>query len=310
MTPPSNHILVIGAGGFVGRHVVNRLCARGDHVVAASRRPVAWLDTGVKAVTGEWLEPADFAPWIDDCRAVLHVASGSIPGHSPGGATGELHTNLYPTVALLQAMQQRPDVPLIYVSSGGSIYDSSEGVASDERARLAPRSYHGAAKVAAEAFIQAWCHQWSAGAIVLRPSNIYGPGQRERRGFGVIPAAFGAAMRGETVTIWGDGSAVRDYLFIEDFVDLCLRAVDAPPHGLQFINAASGTSTSLIELLDLIEAVSGLSIKRLYDAERAVDASAIRMDSGMATRCFGWSATTTLKEGLQRTWEWFRTTQP
>lgn len=310
MTHPGKHILVIGAGGFVGRHLVHRLSARGDSVVAASRGPIAWQDARVKGVPGNWAEPEDFAPWIADCRAVLHVASGSIPGNSPGGATGEVRSNLYPTVALLQALQQHPEVPLVYVSSGGSIYASSDGAASDENSRLAPRSYHGAAKVAAEAFIQAWCHQWPTRAVVLRPSNIYGPGQHERRGFGVIPAAFGAASRGETVAIWGDGSTLRDYLFVDDFVELCMCAMDTPPAGLQIVNAASGVSTRLIDLLDLVEEVCGNPLQRRYEADRAVDASAIRMDTSLATKLFDWRAKTALKEGLGRTWAWLRTSRP
>lgn len=310
MMHPGKHVLVIGAGGFVGRHLVDRLIARGDKVVAASRHPIAWQDERVEGISGEWAEPEDFTPWVEDCRAVLHVASGSIPGQSPGGAAGEVRTNLYPMVALLQAMQRRPEIPLVYVSSGGSIYASSDGAASDEHSRVAPRSYHGAAKVAAEAFIQAWCHQWDTRAVVLRPSNIYGHGQHERRGFGVIPAAFGAASRGETVTIWGDGSTLRDYLFVDDFVDLCMRAMDTSPPGLQVVNAASGVSTRLIDLLDLVEEVSGMVLPRRYEADRAVDASAIRMDTSLAAKLFHWRAKTPLKEGLERTWAWLRTSRP
>jgi UDP-glucose 4-epimerase len=194
---------------------------------------------------------------------------------------------------------------LLYFSSGGSLYSDSHTPLA-ESGEVHPRSYHGAGKLAAEAFISAWCAQFGEGAVALRPSNVYGPGQPERPGFGIIPTAFGKILRGETLSIWGDGQAQRDYVFIDDLVKLCLEILSRPfGKGLQPINCASGQSVSLNALLEMMEGVSGRPLLRHYDRSRALDASCIAMDPTLANRLYGWSAGVGLESGLTRTWECF-----
>ncbi len=304
-----NHILVLGAGGFVGQHLVRALALRGDKVIAASRRPVHFELASVQSIVGELSEPADFMPLIARSRAVVHLASRSTPGSSAGNVMAELQNNLRPTLALLQALQDKPETNLLYLSSGGSLYGTTDAAAA-ETAQVLPRSYHGAAKIAAEHFISAWCLQFGSAATIVRPSNIYGPGQTERTGFGIIPTVLGKTLHGEPVTVWGDGSAVRDYLYIDDFVALCTSILAAPmPAGSCTLNAASGIGVSLRELLAAIESVTGKPLQRSHDASRAVDATRVVMDATLANRRYGWTPTTSLQEGLRQTWDWFNTTR-
>ncbi len=304
-----DHILVLGAGGFVGRHLVRALAQRGEKVIAASRRPAHFELASVQSIVGELSEPADFMPLVARSRAVVHLASRSTPGSSAGNPIAELQNNLRPTLALLQALQDKPQTDLLYLSSGGSLYATTDDAAA-ETAPVLPRSYHGAAKIAAEHFIAAWCLQYGSAATVVRPSNIYGPGQTERAGFGIIPTVLGKTIRSEPVTVWGDGSAVRDYLYIDDFVALCTSILAAPmPAGTCTLNAASGVGVSIHDLLLAIEAVTGKRLLRIHDASRAVDATRVVMDPTLANRRYGWAPTTSLREGLRQTWNWFNTTQ-
>ena len=300
-------VLVLGAGGFVGTHVVRALARRGREVVAASRSPFQ-ADASVERHVGELREPGDYLPLLRRSRAVIHLASASTPGSSAAQPVRELEDNLRPLLALLQAMQECPAVPLIYVSSGGTLYSGEHGHAAEEAAPVSPRSYHGAGKIAAEHFIAAWCNQFAGGATILRPSNLYGPGQPERTGFGIVPAAMGKILRGETLHVWGDGSAERDYLYVDDFVRLCMAVLDGERQpGARLLNACSGTSISLNTLLDEIEHVSGRSLARTYDASRAVDVPRVTMRASLAHRSHGWSPEMPLREGLERTWQWFST---
>jgi UDP-glucose 4-epimerase len=301
-------VLLIGAGGFVGRSLLDAFARQGESVVAVSRSA---FDTGrgrVEAHVGPLREVADFAPLLARVRAVLHVASTSTPGSSAGKPVQELDENVRPTVALLEALQARPELPLIYLSSGGTLYNRAGDGASDERAAVYSRSYHGAGKIAAEHFIEAWCNQFAGRAIVLRPSNLYGPGQDERPGFGIVPTAFGTVVRNEVLRVWGDGTAERDYLYIEDFTRLVLAALEAPSQeGFRVFNACSGDSIDLNGLFALIEQVTGRALLRTYDAGRAVDAPSVRMQAIRARETFGWAAEVALREGLERTWRWFST---
>jgi len=302
MTEP---VLVTGAGGFIGRHLVRALAQRGQPVLAMGRRIEGTAPAGVETVDAGATDPAVFAPLLARSSAVVHLASVSTPGSSAGRPLAELD-NLRLCLALLEALQAHPHVPLLYVSSGGTLYgDSAHGQAQEARP-LHPKSYYGAGKASAEHFIDAWCSQYGGSATVLRPSNVYGPGQSERPGFGIVPGAMGKLLRGEPLTVWGDGSAQRDYLYIDDFVALCLAALDAPmPRGMRVFNAASGIGTSLGALLETIETVAGRALARVNAPQRSVDVSHIALDTSRAREAYGWAAATPLAEGIRRTWAWF-----
>lgn len=305
----TDRILVLGAGGFIGRSLVRALARRGELVIAASRSDTGFAQHNVETVIGEWSTPEDFAPWIARSHAVVHLASTSTPGSSASRPLREVTDNLLPSVALLQALQDYPDVDLLYLSSGGSLYAPGNDMSANEAARVQPRSYHGAGKIAAEYFISAWCSQHSRRATILRPSNVYGPGQSERSGFGIVPTALGKIQRREALRVWGDGSAVRDYLYIDDLVELTIAILAQPmPEGARVINACSGVGVSVNQLFTAIEAVTGQSLQRSYEAGRTVDASRVVMDPALASHEYGWSSATALHEGLERTWAWLNST--
>lgn len=306
----SKSILILGAGGFVGHALTRALAQRGEHVIAISRKPTDLNLANVESITGELTEETQLVSLLRRSRAVVHTASSSTPGSSVGKAMAELQHNLRPTLGLVEALQQSPETNLLYLSSGGSLYATSQLGPSTESSLIAPRSYHGAGKAAAEHFIGAWCSQYGGNATILRPSNIYGPGQQERNGFGIVPTALGKISRGETLHVWGDGTAVRDYLYIADFVALCLNILAAPmPHGAHAINASSGIGVSLNELLDVLESVTGRKLRRIYETNRPVDTPHVVIGASLAHQRFGWAATTSLHQGISKTWEWFNTIQ-
>ena len=303
-------ILIFGASGFVGSALTRKLAEHGEKVIAVSRRPLNLHLKGVEVITGELSQIDHFLPLLKRSRIAVHAASCSTPGSSAGRPLEELQHNLLPLLAMLQALQCRPQTELLYLSSGGSLYSTDAKEMATEESAIRPRSYHGANKAAAEHFIGAWCSQYGGSATIFRPSNLYGPGQMERMGFGIIPACMGKIRRGETLSVWGDGSVVRDYLYIDDFIELCVTAVETPmPNGPHPYNAASGMGVCLNALFDTLESVTGQRLHRNYDASRTVDAPHIVMDAKLAKEQYGWSATTSLHEGLEKTWAWFNTTQ-
>lgn len=305
----SDRILVLGAGGFIGKHLVRRLAQQGERVMAVSRRKIDFDLPNVETVIAELREPKDFAALVARSSAVAYLASTSTPGTSAGQPLNELVDNLQPLAALLQVLQNHVGVELLYLSSGGSLYPSTSDIAATEMASVQPRSYHGAGKIAAEYFISAWCSQYLGTATILRPSNVYGPGQHERAGFGIVPAALWKIRRHETLRVWGDGSAVRDYLYIDDLVQLIATILHQPMSaGAHVVNVCSGVGISLNELFDAMEAVTGKPLQRSYELGRALDASRITMDPSLAQREYGYSATTPLHEGLERTWAWLNNT--
>lgn len=301
----TDSILVLGAAGFIGRHLVEALAESGESVIAATTRPTTYRRTSVHNVVAAFDDPADFAPLLARSRAVIHAASSSTPGSSANEPLEEWK-NIRTALTLLTALQNNPRCSLLYLSSGGTLYGDRSGEKVAENTPLLPRSYHGAAKASIEHFINAWAEQHGGTATILRPSNVYGPQQPPRRGFGIIPAAFECARDGIPLTLWGDGHSVRNYIYIEDFVRLCLAVLSQPPpRRVEIYNGASGESVSVLELLGLIRHATGLPLTWRHKPARATDVQHIVPDGTAAMIRYHWRAQVPLTEGLRDTWSWF-----
>lgn len=301
----NNAIVVLGAAGFIGRHLAEHLAMCGEPVIAATRRPARFDDPRIVNAVAPFDTVEHFLPLLAQSRCVIHAASSSTPGSS--AAQPQLDGNLRATLALIEALQRHPDRTLLYLSSGGTLYGDRERAAREDDP-LRPRSYHGAGKAAAEHFIHAWAMQYDGTAIVLRPSNVYGPGQLPREGFGIIPAAFDCAMRDAPLTVWGDGGTVRDYLYVEDLVALCVSSLEpGRASGTHVFNAAGGEGIPLNLLLDAIDRTTGRQLRRDHQPVRRVDVRHIVPDNSAARTAFGWQPVTMLEQGLRQTWQWFST---
>ena len=302
-------ILVVGAGGFIGQHLVQRLAADRCRIVAITRRGLGAPHPSIQWSAEETPSVDAWRSLLESVDTVIYLASVSTPAGSAGRPVAEA-VSLMHLLTLLEAMQTQPQTQLVYFSSAGSLYVPAD-TASTEADVTGPRSYHGASKAAAEAFVGAWCAQFGGSATVLRPSNVYGPGQVTSRGFGVIPNVFWHMRHAQAMDVWGDGSQTRDYIHVDDLVELCVAAIRTPPvPGITVFNAASGRSTSLNELFSIMEDVAGLPLSKIYHEPRAVDAIHVAVDVSKAKARFGWSAQKSLRDGIEGAWRWYRSTEP
>lgn len=305
----AERILVVGGEGFIGRSLCEALAHDGYCVVSASRSSAS-ASPGVARVRCDASSPEQIMPLLENCDLVVHLASASTPGSTAGKPLDEIQANLLPTLALLQAMQCYSSLPLLFLSSAGSLYGGCGTNTFTEIEEVRPRSYHGAGKAAAEHFIGAWSRQFERSAVILRPSNVYGPGQQKKQGFGIVPHALDALLNDQPLTVWGDGFSARDYLYIDDLVALCQAVIGAEiAPGLTIFNAGNGTAVSLNELFETMERVAGRQLQRHYEPMRSVDAECIAVDSGRAHRTFGWRPRIQLAVGIERTWNWLRSNQ-
>ncbi|MEQ8514099.1 MAG: NAD-dependent epimerase/dehydratase family protein, partial [Chromatocurvus sp.] len=168
-----------------------------------------------------------------------------------------------------------------------------------------------AGKAAAELFLEVFHHQHGNLVTLLRPANLYGPGQPLRARFGVIPAVLYALARGTAFTCYGDGEQVRDFLYIEDAVDLMLRAGRVEPDesagedgaGIEIYNLGSGAGVCLNTLMTTAESVTGRVLRRENVVARAADLRASILDCRQVRARFGWTPATSLESGLRQTWQ-------
>jgi UDP-glucose 4-epimerase len=302
-------IVVLGASGFVGLKLVEALAGTGHSVVALARRtPAPAYIANVDVVTASLDNSTMIEGLLSNCKAVFHVASDSTPGTTASQPALEAGLNLLPTLRFLESLQKFPHVPLVYLSSGGAVYQPIESGRLTESSIVNPPSYYGAGKMAIENFINAFGSQHGSRTLILRPSNFYGPGQHFRRGFGLIPTLFRHVINNTSMDIWGDGEIVRDYLFMDDFISLCLIIADSNFTFPRFevCNVGSGNGHSINQVCALVEEVTGTKLERKYLPSRSVDAKRIVLDSAKAKQLFGWQATTALPVGISQSWNWFR----
>jgi UDP-glucose 4-epimerase len=299
-------ILLVGGHGFLGSALGAHLVGLG-HEVHTIRRGVE-LGPGIDALAhGGGMENLELLrTLLPQMDVVVHLASGTTPGLSRTSPSMEATLNISPTLALLDELQRHPRVRLVYVSSGGAMY----GIPSDDRATEStparPLSYYGAGKLAIEGFLYSFSHLASRPVVILRPSNVYGPGQPRYQGFAVLRTMLEHVSNGTTMSIWGDGSVVRDFIYIDDVVAaIAATVLDADATGT--FNVGAGVGHSLNDLKAIVEAVTGKPLIVEYQPSRAIDVPRIVLDSDAMRRRFNWKPSVSLADGIARTWRWLCT---
>jgi UDP-glucose 4-epimerase len=302
---PSTH-LILGGSGFIGRHAAILLARLGHRVVLASRyQPVAAFPAEIAgAIT--WtrcdMVSTDWATLIRQADVIHHYAWSTIPATANADPEADLAANVQPVLALLEAMRRRPAPPrLVFISSGGTVYGRLEQVPVHENHRLAPITAYGAGKAAVELYCSFYRGIHGLDCRVARLSNPYGAGQDFTRGQGAATTFLHLALTGRPITIWGDGTVVRDYIHIADAAAGLVALALAPPGDEFIFNIASGAGVSLNEVVAEITAHLGREVVVQRKPGRAFDIPVSILDIARARAAFGWAPRLSFAAGMART---------
>lgn len=276
-------VLLLGGRGFIGSALATRMEQEQLPTFLVGRSNMEQLEQ-----------------LLPDCGTVVHLASSTTPASSAEQPDLEL-ANIELTLRLLKLLQPHPQIHLIFFSSGGTVYGNPRRLPVPEDCPLTPLSYHGAGKVAQEVYFSTARAKRSIS--ILRPSNVYGPGQSIRQGFGLVRTMLDHARRGTTLEIWGDGQNVRDYIYIDDVVDATLRLIERPRDSDTY-NLGSGVGYSINDVKSLVEEVCGKPIKTKYLPARGMDVRRVVLDNRRITAALDWAPRVDLKTGVARTWQW------
>ena len=298
--------LVTGSSGFVGSHLVARLAAEGCTVTGLSNTPPR--QPPPEGVTEHRVDIRDgdaVARTIAEARpeVVFHLAAQSSAPVSMRDPVADIETNVVGSVHVAQAAAAAGARRLVFFSSGGTLFGQPDVLPAGEHTPMAPASIYGASKIAAEYELGALCPHLGLELSVLRPGNIYGPGQDAGGESGVVAIFAMRMLAGREATIFGDGSQQRDYVYIDDIVDATLRAADGEPATCE---VGSGRGTSTLEVFRLLARLTAYEREPVFAPERPGDIQAIYLDPSRALERWGWAATTSLEEGLAATVDWFR----
>jgi len=303
-------VIIIGGSGFMGRNLTRYLCDNGWPVTVIGRRTeytkvadelyYSVTDGGLERLNSK-LDPSLFYVIID-------LAYTSVPNTSYDDPVKDFSENLGNVIRHLQFATQIRTHKYIYVSSGGTVYGNVPDSPIREHAENFPLSPYGITKMACERYVHLYHKTHGLDVQIVRPANIYGPGQIPFRGQGIVATALGLAYKGEPVRIFGDGSHERDYLYIDDF---CRALSDVIHYGLsgEIYNVGSSAGLSINQVVDhinLLLSSEGLTLQRQYLPGRPFDVHSNVLDCSRLRALAGWKPQTGFEQGLTITQQWIK----
>ncbi|MBI3087433.1 MAG: SDR family NAD(P)-dependent oxidoreductase [Candidatus Omnitrophica bacterium] len=312
----ATRVLVTGAGGFIGSHLVERLVAEG-YAVRAFLRYTSQRSWGNLQEAGPEVLSA-VEPYYADIRdgdAVRRALDGvSILFHLAalmGIPYSYLHprevvdVNVMGTLNVLQAAREA-GVQRLIVTSTSEVYGTAQQVPIPETHPLHPQSPYAASKVAADALAVSFHHAYGLPVVVVRPFNAFGPRQSTRA---VIPTVISQALAGETVAV-GATTPRRDFTYVTDTVGAFVRAAAAPEAVGKVFNVGRGSEISVGELIALVGDCVGKPLRVTTEARRlrpeASEVQRLCADARQAETVLGWRPSVSLAEGIRRTVDWWK----
>jgi nucleoside-diphosphate-sugar epimerase len=308
------HYLVTGGAGFIGSHLAEELLRRGERVrvadslVTGKRENLAHLPQA-EFVQGD-LADLDFARRVvQGVDYVLHQAAiPSVPRSVEDPITSN-RANIDASLNVLVAARDAGVRRLVYAGSS-SAYGNAATLPKVETMVPAPLSPYALQKLVAEQYCQMFTQLYGLETVTIRYFNVFGPRQDPSSPYsGVISLFISALAEGRRPNIYGDGGQTRDFTYVANVVDGVLRACHAPGASGEVINVATGGRISLNELFRTVRELTGARVEPVYGDERAGDVRDSQADIGKARRLLGYEPIVGLADGLQKTVEWYRSSQ-
>ncbi len=298
MSTPAEHVLVTGGAGFVGTAVARTLLERGAEVTVADMNAVG--DPRAHSVTGDLRRPEILdRAMARRVTAIIHLAAETSVLASMSRPVEVHETNVALTLSLLERCRAEGVSRFVLASTNAVVGNVGDAVI-DEESPLRPLTPYGATKAAAEMLVSAYSASYGLVGSAVRLTNVYGPGMQHKDS--LVARVMRACRDQGSVSIYGDGNQVRDYLYIDDAVQGLLLALETDLVGP--LTIGSGTSVSVNELYDLVRTVTGVDQVLPHVPPRPGEMPGVRVRIDRARR-LGFEPRTSLRRGLAATWDAF-----
>ena len=293
--------LVLGGGGLVGAALIKKLAKSEGYARVVTRSNAFVSYDNVEYIIGSATDPDLVRRSLAGVEICYHLVSTTIPSTSNSDILFDLDSNLRNTLLILDSCVAAGVKKIVFMSSGGTVYGATDDVPIAETHSLRPVCAYGVTKAASELYLELYRKLHGLDYGIARLANPYGPHQSLQKGQGVIPIFIDKIARDEVITVWGDGSVVRDYIFIEDAVEAIVMIADSGSPERLF-NVGSGVGMSLSDLISTIEGVVGKAAKVNYTVARPSDVPINILDCSRLKRATGWEPKYGIVEGLEKTW--------
>lgn len=299
----SNHIeppniLVLGSNGFIGQNLVVQLSETAN--VFGYGRSSAPDPRCKSYLQRDFSLDLELREILEDLRidTVYHLISATVPTEGGQHAQEEIQKVVLPTLRLLEAMKETNTGKIVFVSSGGTVYGENGGHPSKTEDPVHPICSYGIHKVMIEQYLELYRRCHGLQSVAVRLGNPYGLKERGNVSQGIIPIFLERLLNGMPITLYGE--TTRDYIYIDDAVDALVK-VGVYAGSQRIFNVGTGVSTSLHELIQLMENISCKKFSQIIEQPiRSCDVKGNCLDIEKTKIELGWTPTVDLIEGIQK----------
>lgn len=290
------NVTIIGAKGFIGRHLSSTLINEGYNVTAFDRNKTPEYES-CRNIVGHFNDINSLEPALEGCDIMVHLVHSSLPLQSNEQIFKDAQDNILNTIASLDLAVKHNVKKVVFVSSGGMIYGYPANQPISEQTSTPPMTAYGVSKLAIEHYLQLYHQLHGLDYTILRVANPYGATQTLRKDHGVISIFIEKALAGKPLDVWGDGTTVRDYLHINDLIAALVKTLtyQGPFH---IFNIGSGIGHSLNQILSILESTLGKPITTHYNIAKQSNIPQNVLDIRLARKELNWHPTISLYQGI------------
>lgn len=301
-------ILVIGGNGFLGSHLVDALAGASQHRITVFDMfsgTTHWTSKGIEIFDGNFLNTDDVRRAVRGNSIVVHMLSTTDPATAENDPTVDIRTNILSSVELFEICVDEGVEHVYFASSGGTVYGDQGKVSYREDDPTLPVSPYGIGKVAIENYMRFFQRKHGLRSTSLRIANPYGTRQNPHKRQGIIPIFLRNILTGKPLTVMGDGSMFRDYIYVKDFAAIATTVITRGADA-EVYNVGSGRGTTINELIESMIRVTGMTPQIEYRPTPPTYVHGSVLDISRVNEEFGPFTMTDLDEGIARTWQEIR----
>ena len=305
-------IMLLGGAGFIGTNLMIHLVQNRSNVITLVDRKRSYfpktelLNANNITIKESSLEAdTDFEELLQGQEIVYHLVSTTVPSTSNQHISQELNANVVLSSNLFEACVHCGVKKVVFISSGGTVYGKESDCPLSENTSTNPISSYGVQKIAIEKLLYLYRHMYGLDYQIIRLANPYGPYQRPDGVLGAVTTFTYKALKGEPITVYGDGSVIRDFIYIDDAISAIMK-ITYGKNTHHIFNVGCGYGTSINQVLDTIQDTLQIKLNILYEEGRSVDVPRNFLDISRYEKYYGALEPISLSEGIRKTSEFMK----